>query len=185
MLRKEDINLGTVMIGIDGAAAKSGVVIRHGSMGAELHTEVLKCRGKGLTRAVSQAGLLQNLMEQYDPLCAVIEGYGLGNKFSLATLVEAGTLLRLELWHRGVPWVEVAPKSLKLFATGRGGSKKKPVTKAQMANAAKEQYEFKNKSHDIVDAFWLLRVGMDFWGIAPAENPHQRQVISRLQIKKS
>lgn len=173
------------ILGLDGAAAKTGVVIMDEN--EVFHESVIKAKGKDLKRAVAQSDALGALVQEHSPEFAVIEGYGLAarNKKTLLMLIEAGTLMRAVLWHYGIPWLEIAPKALKRFATGRGGSAKSPVTKPQMAIAAKEQYGYTHRSHDVIDAYWLARVGLGFKGKAPLVNSHQREVASKLQIRRT
>lgn len=84
----------------------------------------------------------------------VIEGYVLHTKASIALLCEIGTLIRLELFERKLPWWEVPPSTLKKFVTGKGNADKKA-----MAQAVQERWNFYSANHDIVDAFALAKCG--------------------------
>lgn len=68
------------------------------------------------------------LITHYDPDLIVIEGYGFGNAFTLATLVELGSIIRVGIRnHAGAgstPIVSIAPTCLKKFVTGKGNAKK-------------------------------------------------------------
>lgn len=85
---------------------------------------------------------------------AVIEGYAYANKHTLVTLVEVGSLLRDFLTRAGIKWVEVAPTTLKKFATGMGSSKKQ-----QMLLAAYKHFGVESEDDDVVDATLLAKFG--------------------------
>lgn len=82
------------------------------------------------------------------PLLAVIEGYGF-NTQRLAPVAELGGAIRLRLFDMGVPYIVIAPPSLKLFATGNGHA-----TKDQMVAAAREHGG--NPANDDEADAWLL-----------------------------
>lgn len=141
----------SIIVGID-PSTKTGM--------ARLDTESLAydCRliqfkdKTGLPRLQLIAHCCSSVMEDWKPDLVAIEGYAFGNSHSLVTLVEIGTVIRLEALRRGCKIVEVAPTSLKKFVTGKGNAKK-----PDMAKAAKELFDFSSKSDDIVDAYCLAK----------------------------
>lgn len=59
---------------------------------------------------------------------AAIEGYSFASKFSHAhSQGELGGILRLELYKRHIPFVQVAPMSLKKYITGSGKGEKNKI----------------------------------------------------------
>lgn len=110
---------------------------------------------KGMDRVQLIAQAVSSFLDQYNPTHGVIEGYAFGNRNTLVTLVEIGTLLRLELHRRGMPWIEVQPTALKKFCTGKGNAKK-----PDMAKSVKERWGFNSASDDVIDAYSLARFGL-------------------------
>lgn len=100
------------------------------------------------------------LLDQYTPALTVIEGYGFGNQFSLATLVEFGTMLRLVLLDRKLPFIEIPPPTLKAFV-GKGSAKKDEV-RLQVF----QQWGIEHPSNDAVDAYLSAQVARAILGYA-------------------
>lgn len=94
--------------------------------------------------------LVGRLQTRYD--LAVIEGYAMGARGrAVFNIGEWGGVARLVLLDHHVPTVEVAPATLKKFATGRGNAPK-PDMRMEL---------FKRTDIDVaddntVDALWLL-----------------------------
>lgn len=91
---------------------------------------------------------------------AVLEGYspgGPGGPWGTLRLGELGGAVRVRLFEHGIPYVEIAPTSLKHFATGNGkASKDDMVAAAQHQGAAVA-------NHDEADAWHLRRLGLAFY----------------------
>ena len=77
---------------------------------------------------------LGNLITDNPVDVCCIEGYGYANHHTLAPLVELGTVLRMMLREREVPWFEVPPTTLKMFISGAGNSKKQQMMLALHVN---------------------------------------------------
>lgn len=130
------------VLGIDSALHRTGVaVIELTSDGCRARTEVLATAARD-----------QSIPERHRRIAAVGQGVGVlaGSRAELA-LVEAPALDadwgnswdRAAVWwwivgtllHREIPVATVAPTTLKKWATGRGGSAKNPVEKADVVKA--------------------------------------------------
>jgi crossover junction endodeoxyribonuclease RuvC len=109
---------------------------------------------RGFQRLHLIAAEVQRTLEIWGPDLVVIEGYAYGNKGSLVTLVEVGTVVRVVLYDLKLPWFEVPPTSLKLWVTGSGVAKKE-----RMAESVKERWNYSSWSNDIVDAYGLAQMG--------------------------
>lgn len=139
------------VLGID-ASTKTGLVFMDGE---EVHTRILSnAKLKGLVRLQWISRNFNEYLDTHLDLdCAVIEGYAYANKYTLATLVEIGILLRLSLHSRGIPCYICPPSVLKKFCTGKGNSKK-----PELATAVAARWGYENPSDDVIDAYVLARI---------------------------
>ena len=138
-------------LGID-PSTKTGVVVLDGQNVAyagllELNTV------DGFQRSLLLKAALKRTIEEFKPDVAAIEGYAFGNKFSLATMVEIGTLFRERLYEDGVPWTVIAPTQLKKFVLGKG-----PGSKSEVRLGAYKLWGFEHASDDVVDAYVLAKM---------------------------
>lgn len=112
-----------------------------------------KLRGMERVEAIRQA--TRELILSHLPQLVVIEGYGYANAHSLAMLVEIGANIRNLCWQMGVPYIEVPPNSLKLYATESGNAKKD-----QMLLACYKRWGVEFKDDNIADAYLLCNMGV-------------------------
>lgn len=119
-------------------------------IGKVLHIE----KAKGFSRLGAMRDSFVMMLNVWCPDFAVIEGYAFGNRNSLVTLVECGTVVRQVLHALKIPWMEVPPTALKKWTTGSGNADKK-----KMAAYVKDRWGFASHSDDIVDAHALARMG--------------------------
>lgn len=109
---------------------------------------------KGFHRLQLIAKSFDSLIQEHHPDLVVVEGYAYGNRNSIVSLVEIGTLIRMALYEAQIPWYDAPPSLLKRFVTGKGNAKKPDVAKA-----VKERWGFESTSDDVVDAYGLARLG--------------------------
>jgi len=82
----------------------------------------------------------------------VLEGYAYGAQGrAIVSLGELGGVLRLAFFEKDVPVLEVPPSNLKIFATGKGTSKK-----PELMAAAFKRLAYQGSDEHEVDALWLL-----------------------------
>lgn len=130
------------VLGIDSALSRTGVAVIELVDGA--------CRAR--TEVIATATRANSIPERHHRIAAVGQGVGalVGSRAELA-LIEAPALDadwgnswdRAAVWwwivgtllHRDIPVATVAPTTLKKWATGRGGSKQRPVEKADIVRA--------------------------------------------------
>lgn len=112
-----------------------------------------------------------------------IEGYSHNSKFRAHELGEYGGLLRSRLFHPSNCY-EVAPATLKKFATGSGKGPKDMI-----AAHLTKRYGVLLASNDEYDAYGLYRLGLVAEGLCEAANQAQREavdtVLGRAKPKKS
>lgn len=89
---------------------------------------------------------------------AAIEGYAYSAKGAVFNLGELGGVLRLALYKRGVPTIEVPPTFLKKHMTGKGNSPKNLMLKE-----AYKRYEIDIDDDNDCDAFALALVAQDYF----------------------
>jgi crossover junction endodeoxyribonuclease RuvC len=88
--------------------------------------------------------------KNFKPKIVVIEGYSYASKGNLTGLAELGGIIRFKLFRMGIEYVEVAPATLKKFATGKGvGDKNKVMLKVF------KQWKLEFENDDECDAFVL------------------------------
>jgi Holliday junction resolvasome RuvABC endonuclease subunit len=89
-----------ISMGIDPSATRTGVAISHmkGDKLVVTHQASLTSEYKGLQRGAEMADDIGALVDRWKPNIVTLEGYAFGNKFSLATLVEVGTMIRGFSW---------------------------------------------------------------------------------------
>lgn len=106
----------------------------------------------------------------------VIEGYAFSAHASHAhELGELGGVIRVALADHGIPFVDIPPASLKLFATGKGNANKEA-----MLAAAIRKLEYAGHSNDEVDALWLWHMANLYYN-GPQPNVHQAKALLKIQ----
>ena len=93
----------------------------------------------------------------------VIEGYAYAEGARAHSMGELGGLIRVGLWARNIPKVEIPPANMKKVATGNGGAKKEAV----LAEAIR-RLGYKGSNNNETDALWLLQCGLIHYGLAGA-----------------
>lgn len=135
-------------IGLDLSISASGVALADGTCRTFRPTVGTDQPARRLHELVER---IATWLRQAD--VAVIEGYNPGGHqgFTMVRLAELGGAIRVLLHERNIPYVEIAPKSLKLFAAGTGDAKKEQmITVAQACGAT--------VANDNEADAWLLRL---------------------------
>lgn len=104
----------------------------------------------------------------------VIEGYAFGagghGQAGVRGIAELGGVVRVALYEAGLPFVVVAPATLKKYATGKGNAPKDQV----LVQAVKRSgMEF--RSSDEADAWWLWAMAKDHYGELLIEMPKEHR----------
>ena len=141
------------VMGLD-ISTKTGIAIISEPCVIHYAAEIEIKKQKGLQRASSIVEKVMEAKEKYNPDFAVIEGYGYANAYTLATLVEIGTVIRYFLWQSDFPYHEVAPTQLKKFM-GKGNLKKD-----QIMLAVYKKWGYEAPTDNIADAVVLAMMGL-------------------------
>ena len=106
-----------------------------------------------LTREIERLSVEQSIE------CFIIEGYSFASRNSQAhSIGELGGCVRMMLWERGIPFVDVPPTSRAKFATGKGNASK---TEVVSAISAKTSIVWSGSgADDRCDAWILEQMGM-------------------------
>lgn len=155
------LSSGVRSMGLDISASRTGVIVSTMADGAlaVVHKGSLAGDGKGFARAHRIAQAVADLVFTWEPDIVVIEGYAYGNAFSLATLVEIGTLVRLAVWQSGRAWLDPAPATLKKFVTGHGHA-----SKEKMVLEVFKRWGIEVANHDEADGLGLSAMGLAWLG---------------------
>lgn len=123
-----------------------------------------------------------------------IEAYSFGSKGSAVhSMVENGYNLRLALLDNFIPFIEVAPISLKAFATGQTHSDKQRVmdaVKKEMSDVMLGELERlkKEEKNDLADAWVLAKIAFGVLNVEKIEDDSNKKGIcerlSKLIYKK-
>lgn len=100
---------------------------------------------------------------------AVIEGYSYGQQRGsslMHAMGELGGVVRLALYWLEVPFVEIAPSTLKIIATGSGRGDKNA-----MLAAAIRRLDYAGSNDNEADALWLLEAARQHYGCSTIELP--------------
>ena len=170
------------VMGLDPSLNSTGFSYRDGTPELTVITGVIDPRPlRGPARVLYARTKFRQLLDKVQPELVVIEGYAMGAKGMVFNLGEMGGMYRLELFDRGIPYLEVPPSNLKLFATGSGGLRG-DAKKAAMVNAAASRLGRKLRTDDEADAFHLMRMGLVY--LDPRARPRSRRHYENMALVK-
>lgn len=93
--------------------------------------KVFQVKTKGAERLFDISTMLIESLEEVDYPVVLVEGYSFASRNSQAhSIGELGGVVRLTLWSRGIPYVEIPPTVRAKFATGKGNASKGEVVSA-------------------------------------------------------
>lgn len=135
-------------IGIDVSLTATGLALPDGTCRTLRPLAGANDRARRLHQIV---GLLRHELHARPVDVAVVEGYFVNRRFVTAAirLAELGGPVRMLLFELGIPFVEITPAALKLYAAGDGGSDKTGMINAACALGATVAND------NEADAWWL------------------------------
>jgi len=154
------------VVGIDPSLTSTGVAHADGQF-------TIKWPGKGVDRLddVYRRVISGAIWPDEAPDLVVIEGYAHGRGHQAHQMGELGGVIRLAMRHAGVTFLDVAPPSLKKYATGKGNAGKELV----LVEAVK-RLGYDGSSTDEADAMWLRQIGLALYDMPCAEVPATHRV---------
>ncbi|MBP1999732.1 crossover junction endodeoxyribonuclease RuvC [Paenibacillus shirakamiensis] len=103
----------------------------------------------------------------------VIEGFGFASQSGFL-LGGIGWGIRMELFARGIKYLEAAPTALKKYASGKGNTKKD-----ELAVHIYKQWGFESKSDNVRDAFVLAHIARSI-RMGTASTKYQQEVVQAI-----
>ena len=143
-------------LGIDQSLRSSGVVIVTENQEVEYVGTVTPGKLTGAPRLACIRDALR-LVARPGIKFAALEGYSMESVNRSFDLGELGGLVRLVLHDAGIPFVVVAPKSLKQFVSSDGSA-----TKELMREAVLKKWGMDFEQDDKCDAFGLAQLARSF-----------------------
>lgn len=139
------------VMGFDPSLTSSGAVIL-GLEDASLqtHRTIDGSKLRGPERLHRIRLVMTELVKLWKVELVAIEGYAYGKFMKREALGELGGVLRLALYDLRVPYIVIAPSSMKKFVTGKGNADKDEVM-----TAVSEKYGHNFDTDDEADAFGL------------------------------
>jgi Holliday junction resolvasome RuvABC endonuclease subunit len=153
------------VIGLDLSLTSTGIATIDG-------TESLTTKLRGVERLDYLLDRIQSLVIHTDgPLLVAIEGYSFGSKGrAVFNIGELGGVVRLMLFREGIPFVEVPPSNIKMYATGKGNANKDAVLVEGVKRLGL------SCGNDEMDAAWMRALVLDKLGdpIVKVPESHRR-----------
>ena len=151
------------IVGLDLSLTSTGMCVNGdaGSMSTTL---------KGIPRLNCISSMITNRLSEVSDPAVCIEGYSFGSRNSQAhSIGELGGVVRMALWKRDIPWVDIPPTCRAKFATGKGNAAKNEVVSSISARTG---IVWSGKgADDMCDAWILEEMGRVHFGIARYEWP--------------
>ena len=135
------------ILGVDLSLTSTGI-----SVNGKTGTITTPAKGSERLSIISLA-ILDAVIENSIQLVA-IEGYSFASRNSQAhSIGELGGVVRMRLWERNIPYVDIPPTCRAKFATGRGNAAK---TEVMSSVSAKTGLVFSGKGADDMCDAWIL-----------------------------
>jgi len=155
------------VIGLDLSLTSTGVS-GNGTMA------VISTPTKGAERLHLMSMMIMEHFSDINKKVAIIEGYSFASRNSQAhSIGELGGVVRVELWRRNIPYIEVPPTARAKFATGKGNASKIEVMSAVSARTGTVWSG--PGADDMCDAWILEEMGLCAQGQERFEWPHQNR----------
>lgn len=150
------------------------------AMNAPVRSGIWKPPHRGVERLAAILGWLNGMLDGVGLVC--VEGYSFGSQGrAVVSLGELGGVVRLHLYQRGLPFVEVPPSCRAKLATGKGNAGKDEVLAAAIRRLGYEGHD-----HNASDALWLLQAALVHYGLPGAVDLPQshRDALTKIEWPK-
>jgi crossover junction endodeoxyribonuclease RuvC len=172
----------TAVIGIDPSLSGFAVAVADGSGVASVEEWRSNPEGKCVWARSNRyhrlvAGVT-SLVSGIQTGRVLVEGYSMGSRGAAVTgMIELGWTLRWELLRlHGITVLEIAPATLKKWASGKGNASKSAVV-----SALTRRYGREFDSDNEADAFALAEMGRQLEGLAEPQTKAQREALQKVE----
>lgn len=167
-----------VSIGVDPSFTATGIIILNkGELSYEKTTTNLGPKEGPITRTLSIADDVKKSMIQHKPKIAVIEGFSYGsNSKSIFERAYLNWRIREVFESEMCRWIEIAPSTLKKYATGKGTSSKEEVM-IGIFDLWGKTFKDDNKA----DAFVLAQIGQAIINNKTPMEKHQAEMLKEIK----
>lgn len=150
------------VVGLDLSLTSTGV--------ATSEVVALQSKEKGMNRLRWIRDQVLDLVAQTTDPAVCVEGYSFGSRNSQSHAAgELGGIIRLSLWEKDIPYVDIPPTCRAKFATGKGNASKSEVVSAVSARTG---IVWSGKGADDCCDAWVLReMGRAYFGKSEFEWP--------------
>ena len=158
------------ILALDLSLTRTGYAVGPGPHGLSIPP---RGQDRGPARLAFYRTAVTELLSIYAADVVVLEGYSFGQARGSShshALGELGGVVRLLLFERAVPFVEVAPASLKKYATGKGNAPKAAV----LAEAIRRLGYGGNDDNE-ADALWLRAMALDYYQLETPTMPQSHR----------
>lgn len=144
------------LMGLDLSLTSTGYCI-------DQQTGVIATKTKGAERLSIISNKIIDIICEKLVDVVIIEGYSFASRNSQAhSIGELGGSVRMRLWERGIPYIEIPPTCRAKFATGKGNASKNEVISSVSAKTGIVWAG--SGADDMCDAWVLEQMGLDFLG---------------------
>ena len=135
------------LVGLDLSLTSTGICV-------DGDAESISTKLKGIPRLNCISLMITNRLAGIPDPAVCIEGYSFGSRNSQAhSIGELGGVVRMALWKREIPWVDIPPTCRAKFATGKGNAAKNEVVSSISARTG---IVWSGKGADDMCDAWIL-----------------------------
>ena len=165
------------IVGVDASLTSTGIAAMiYGELDNVVATRSVKSNKKGTDRLIEVREEVYKSVLGAD--LVLIEGYSYASPNQAHQIGELGGVLRVMFHETNLKVLEVAPRQLKKFVTGKG-----TASKEEIAVAAYKKWGIECRTNDETDAAVLVYIGLAYMGNTDGLTAYQREVIDALHGK--
>jgi crossover junction endodeoxyribonuclease RuvC len=166
-----------VIIGLDLSLTAPGWYLR--TECGQVSFGTWKPPGRDLDRMHWICRKVLELLPAVSDVVVMIEGFSFGSKGNaLYEIAGLGYIVRYALRYRQIPFIEVAPPTVKKFATGKGNVNKNIVIREVF-----KRWGIDAEDDNAADAFVLGQIGLCLHDLAEPTTEFQRAIVAELRKK--
>ena len=169
-------NANTLVIGLDLSLTGTGWATFNGKVTFGTLSPP-KNKRTGMGRISWMLSRIFRVIEQHGtPKLVTMEGLAFASRDRNLERAGLAFLVRYKLWKRGVPYVLVAPTSLKKFTSGSGKAEK-----SGMMLQVFKRWQIEPANDNEADAISLVQVARQLEGLSTPETKAQQQVLNTIR----